>query len=257
MKKINVFNGSKAINKIVAEALNYQITDEQIDYGWFTKDIFLSTFFYLSKRFGQPQYFDDGKEAGAWHFIVKQYEISVHLNSSWVTFIVYGDKNRFGKIFLTSPCRMRERREWKKKADQLIDPYSDEYTEKELVILNGLWQPFLEENGLNGISQEEIFKNYDNQMKWDKVIRQYNNKITGVNWKDFRAKYGEEYENADTRHAKRVLIQFLKNMLTPIYIRDIPYNLKGKISDKQAFDFYRYENNIKIEVDKRFTNDSE
>lgn len=257
MKKINVFNGSKTINNIVAKALNYQLTDEEVGRSWFTQDIFLSTFFYLSKRFGKPQYFDDGKEAGAWHFIVKQYEISVHLNSSWVTFIVYGDKNRFGKTFLTTPYQMRERREWSKKSDQLIDPYSQKYTESELVILNQMWQPFLQENGLIGISQEDIFKNYDNVIKWYKVIQQYNDKITGVNYKEFSGKYGDEYENANIRHAKRVLSQFLKNMLTPFYVRDVPYNIKGRISGDNAAEYSIYDNNIQIAIDKIFTNETE
>jgi hypothetical protein len=55
------------------------------------------------------------------------------------------------------------------------------------------------------------------------------------------------YQNAYTKKALKTLRQFLKNMLAPIWIRDVPYNLKGKLSYKDACNLNRYNNNIKIE----------
>ena len=67
---------------------------------------------------------------------------------------------------------------------------------------------------------------------------------------EFIEKYGDVYQNAYTRHALRTLEQFLKNMLTAIWVRDCPFNIKGRMSDEEVRFYDRYTNNIKIEFQR-------
>jgi hypothetical protein len=101
----NIFQGNDLINRTIAKALSYE---ENQEYSWFTSDMYFQTFFYLSKRFGNPSSFDDCKEAGAWAFKVKGYVIEIRMNASWVEFMMYG---RIGNTRVNSPYTVKYMRE--------------------------------------------------------------------------------------------------------------------------------------------------
>jgi len=238
----NIFQGNILINKKVADILGCK-NEEDIKYGWFTQDIYFETFFYLTKRFGDPVIYDDYKDAGTWHFKVKDFAFHVYMNSSWVNFIIFG---KIGNFELYSPATVKYQRRWRDESDKLIRLFSDEHNDKEKAILKQLFDKFKEENHIDEekITDEEFDEKYS--YSWYKFVNEYNNTIINVDFSEFTKKYGEVYQNAYTRRALRVLEKFLKNMLIPIYVRDVPYNIKGRISDEEANFYSRYENNIEI-----------
>lgn len=66
-----------------------------------------------------PEIIDDYKKISSWCFKVKDYKIIVELNSSWVIFMVFGDKKLFKKS--TYPISwIKYQREYKKKKELLI-----------------------------------------------------------------------------------------------------------------------------------------
>jgi hypothetical protein len=251
--KYNIFQGNKLINTIVADSLGYKVSKEEIEHGWFTKDIFTSAYFYMCHRFGFPKTktFDEYKEAGAWHFKVKDYTISVRLNSSWVTFMVYGKSNKFPHVPL-SPYQLKRQRAFKKHRKKLIDPFNEKKSKTELKITEKLWKSFCKEY-LDETWTAERYNN-DSQMrnKWFNYQNAYNNKVSNIpSWQECEEKYGEFVVNSNIRHAQRTLGQFIKNLLTPIYIRDVPYNIKGRISDEKAWEYERrFAKNILIKLEK-------
>jgi hypothetical protein len=235
----NIFQGNDLIIKTIAKTLGYS---EEQEYSSFTEDIYFQAFFYLSKRFGEPSRFDDYKEAGAWRFKVKNYIIDVRLNSLWVEFIVYG---KIGNHELNSPYIVKAIREKRKKEKLLLNEYG-KWNETETIIVRNLFSEFLLENKIDESMEQDVFdKEYS--MKWFEYVCSYNIKILDVDFDEIVKKYGHSYQNSYTRHALKTLSQFINNLLTPIWIRDVPYNLKGQIKDKDLHLYERYQDNIKIE----------
>ncbi|TFD96701.1 hypothetical protein E2605_07730 [Dysgonomonas capnocytophagoides] len=250
MSKLNIFQGNKLLNKTVCRALGYEETEENVTYGWFTENIYTNAFFYLTKRFGNCDIYDGYKDGGIWNFYVKDYTIRIYLNSSWVSFIVFG---KIGNMDVNSPYLTKYRREWRRKENQLINTFKQDgegWTRKERPIIEKLYNSFLEEKGVDekSITQQEWNDKYS--YDWYECIEEYNRQVIGIDHTEILNKYGDSYQSAYTRHALRTLDQFIKNMLVPTWIRDVPYNIKGVITDKEARSNSRYENNIKIEFIK-------
>lgn len=238
----NIFQGDKRILTTVCKALGYEQTEENITYGWFTEDIYPQTYLYLNKRFGKGSPYDEDKEAGAWTFKVKEFIIQIRMCSSIVSFMVYGRK---GSTTVHSPYVVICNREHHKKRELLINMFATEYTPTEQKLLSEQFKLFAAEKEIDADITEEVFdKTYS--MQWFEWINDYNNRILNIDSKEIEQKYGTIYQNAYTRHALRTLEKFLHNMLTPIYIRDVPYNIKGRLSNQRASDFDRYRDNIKI-----------
>ena len=236
----NIFQGNDIIKNAIAKSLGYDTPQER---AWFTNDMYFQAYFYLSRRFGNPKLFDEYKEAGAWSFNVKEYVIEIRMNSSWVEFMVYG---RFSNRSVNSPYIVKYNRERLKNNHLVISEYGD-WDKNETQLANTLFQSFLSENNIkkDSLTQEQFNENYGT--KWVERICDYNRSIINIKHDDIFKLYGNAYQNSYTRHAIKTLNQFLKNMLTPIWIRDVPYNIKGNLSDDQAHDYERYCNNIPIE----------
>lgn len=242
--KYNIFQGSELLQKTVAESLGYESNQK---YSWFTQDMYFETFFYLSKRFGSPKIFDDYKDGGNWCFLVKDYQITISLNSSWVTFIVYGEY-KISNQFTHHPYWVKTRRETLKKSDLLIKNLDDseKRSKYENMQIQKLLDNFQEKNNIpDNINNEDFNEKYGYDF-WYEEINNFNNKILDVNFEDYE-KYGQ-YSNSKTRHALRTLRQFIQNMLTPIWVRDCAFNIKGRMSDQEAYFFERYKNNVKIKL---------
>lgn len=238
----NIFGGNKLINQQVANSLNYGKLDTP-DFGSFTNDIFLSTYFYLSKRFGIPAIYDDYKLAGTWDFKVGDFQIRVELNSNWVIFQMFGNA-RYKDYMFRDPFTVRRWREEERKKDQLIIiSHNHKYSERELTILNHLFIEFKAENGIEEEKSDTDLTS-QNYSKWYDFVLKYNHKIIGIDFDKFTEKHGRTYSNSETRKALRVLDRFLKNMLTPIWIRDVPYNIKGRCGDSE---FDKYIDNIQFD----------
>lgn len=207
--------------------------------------MFFEAYFYLTKRFGEPEIYDDYKDAGVWNFEVKDYTIQIYLNSVWVQFMIFG---KYSGITLHSPYWVKHRREVEKKSD-LIIPFFKEFNDSQQKIYRELLLKFAGEHEVNkDISQEEFDKKYG--MRFYKCCMEYNDKIIDINVPEFIEKYGDVYQNAYTRHALRTLEQFIKNMLTAIWVRDCAFNIKGRMSDEEVRFYDRYTNNIKIEFQR-------
>jgi hypothetical protein len=242
--KYNIFQGSKLIQDTIAESLGYESNQK---HSWFTKDMYFESFFYLSKRFGPPKIFDDYKDGGNWCFNIKQYQITISLNSSWVTFMVFGDY-KLSNQFTHHPYWVKLRREQLKKSDLLITHLDNpsKRSKYETEQIQKLLDGFQEKNNIpDDITNEDFIEKYGCDF-WIDEINGFNNKILNVNFEEYE-KYGE-YSNSGTRHALRTLRQFIQNMLTPIWVRDCPFNIKGRMSDQEAYFFERYKNNVKIKL---------
>lgn len=241
--KFNIFQGDERLLRVVSKTLGYEESEYNITRGIFTDDIYFTTFFYLTKRFGKGEIFDDYKDAGVWSFEVKDYTIQIYMNSSWVQFMIFGRK---GNITVHSPYVVKMNREIQRNSSKYVSLFKSKHTALEERILREQFELFKSEKGIDEskISGEEFneFYRYD----WYNWMQKYNDEIINVDRKEFLSKYGDIYQNAYTRHALKTLEQFLKNMLTAIWIRDVPYNLKGRMTDEEARFYERYIDNIKI-----------
>ena len=83
----NIFQGGDIINDSIKKSLKMGYPESvQLE----CKKFYFQAFFYLTKRFGAPEIFDNDKHAGVWIFKVKSYKIQIILNSSFPIFIIYG-----------------------------------------------------------------------------------------------------------------------------------------------------------------------
>lgn len=240
--RYNIFQGNKQLQNVVAKSLGFE---ESPEHSWFTRDMFFETYFYLSKRFGQPKILDDYKDGGTWDFTVKNYKIRITLNSSWVSFIVFGEY-RLRNELINSPYIVKRIRQERVNRHLLI-PIMDEYSEDEKILVDPIFDKFCKIEGVDESWTQEKFDKEGKGMLWFDYCMDYNNKVLGVNYNEFNKKHGSEYSNSKTRHALKTLNQFINNMLTPINVRDCHFNIKGRITDDEAYFFERYTDNIKIE----------
>ena len=179
--------------------------------------MYQSAFFYLVKRFGYPKNNPDSyKLASVWDFEVKDLTIRISITASNVEFIVFGKKEEHRKI---SPYWVAADRAFEKHKLECIDIHS-----------NGKRPPLAEKAVANieakakkeGIREENLLDYYMT------AIWVYNNKVTGLpEMRDFNETYGEVYNNSYRKFCLKTLDQFLKNMLTPVSIRDCNYNILG------------------------------
>lgn len=195
--------------EVIRKSLGY---DEGCKIPNCTEDIYFTTFYYLTNRFGYCKEFDSSKEVGRWLFKVDKYEIMIYLNSGWVEFFMYGGKD--------IDCL----KYYKK-------------LEENLFIL------FQKENNLN-IPYNDLDK--DLKMKYYDFYSDNIQKIS-INSEDFEQIIGEYYQTSEIGHALTILSSFLYNMLTPIFIRDCAFNIKGVIDDDDLENYEDYKNNIDIE----------
>lgn len=151
----NLFNGNEVITSKVREVLGYEKSDRNM--SSFTMDIYTESFFYLTKRFGNCAIYDDYKDGGIWNFKVKNVIIQAYLNSSWLTFSVFSDRD--WRMFL-SPYWTKYNREYLKKKDQIIELHrvdKEGWSEKERPIVDKLYSEFLLAHSIDEskITQEE------------------------------------------------------------------------------------------------------
>ena len=93
----------------------------------------------------------------------------------------------------------------------------------EIELQNKVANEYLKSKGINKPEEELTKEDFSGLFEY---ARKYNNDVININ-KDSYDKYGTYYSNAYTKRALKTLSQFLNNMLTPIWIRDCAYNIKG------------------------------
>lgn len=245
LPKVNIFQNNTFIRETIADSLGYEKYQKRSTY---TQDIYFQTYFYITKRFGFPMIVDDYKKISVWNFEVKNYTITIEMNSSWVIFMVFGDEKLFSKATIP-PSWIRYSRVSNLKKNSLIINLED--ASKRSIYESEKIQTLLDEfqkdhNIPDDITPDEFNDQFGYEF-WYTKISEFNNSIIGINHSDFAEKHGYIYYNSNTKHALKTLRQFLYNMQTPIYIRDVPYNIKGQMSDSDASWFSRYENNVAIE----------
>lgn len=253
MEKYNIFQGNTAISEVIYEVLGYE--KNKYMSSSVTKDIYFQSYFYLCNRFGEPEVCDDYKKIMVWRFKVKQYMIEINLNSSWVTFIIYGagsnkkvlSKNNFRDYSMRSSFFVRYWREEQKNKNKFLNFYSEKKTIlREVKIINKLWNNFYKLNSFDSDewTSERIAE--EKQLEWNEYLENYNKSI--INTDVFKELSKESYYNSNTKHALKTLRQFLNNMLTSISIRDCSFNIKGRCGCENE----KYTNNIKIEYITKF-----
>lgn len=244
--KYNIFQGNKQLQRTVSKTLGFDINEE---YLWQqTSEIYFEAYFYLCNRFGMPKVIDpEYKKIMIWRFTVKNYTITIELNSSCVSFIVFGNY-RISNTKIHSPYWVKYAREYRRKQHLLIENIDNisKRSDYESKKIQELFDEFQQEKNIpDTITPEEFNEKYGQEFWWDRIDK-FNKNIIGIDYKD----YDFEYENSKTRHALKTLEQFIKNMLTPICVRDCSFNIKGRLSDKEAHFFNRYDNNVKIKLKK-------
>ncbi len=225
----NIFQGNSLIRKCIADSLgyNYDKTKDEFKCGWFTKDIYLSAFFYLVNRFGIPEkYEDDYKTAGMWSFFVKDFIIQITFLSTYLQISIFGKKwHFFGGL---TEYDVRRNRLLRKNSHKLL--HFVEISRDTEVSWNEKY-----------VDTEEVEKGLrESDNAWEYLCR-YNDKASGVDKLEINNK---PYQNSYTKRALKTLTQFLNNMLTPIYVRDVAYNIKGRCGDE----FAKYRDNIEIRL---------
>lgn len=220
----NIFQGNRLIRKCIADSLGYNFDEskEEFKFSWFTKDIYFSAFFYLTNRFGSP--IDDGdyKTAGTWNFKVKDFIIQIAFRSTDLEIIIYGEKwHYYGGL---TEYQVKRQRLEIKNTHKLI--HLDFENNKIM------W----DENYVDSDEIKKQLESNENLIDW---VFKYNNEASGA----CELKIDNSpYENAYTRRALKTLSQFLHNMLTPIWVRDCAFNIKGHCEGE----FEKYNGNIDI-----------
>jgi len=242
MNFYNIFQGNKLINDAIIKGLFLEKTDNQ---KMESEKYYFQAFFYLTKRFGNCKIYDDYKDGGVWTFLVKNYKIQILLDSYSVSFIIYGN-SKFKNYSMLSPYWIARHRIYDSVKNKM---YVE--TENPTKIQNKtntqIWDIFLKENKINNTWTQEAFDKWieANSRLWFEFTQNYNSKIIGINQDEYFEKYGRFYKNSKTKHALKTLEQFLNNMLTPIYIRDVGFNILGNCESE----FLKFTDNIKIELE--------
>jgi hypothetical protein len=251
--KTNIFQGdfgeSNPIQKVLFPDFKIPNNGYGDDYevSKKTREIYFQAFFYLTKRFGESNKhrIDDCKHAGRWDFAVKNYQITVLIDSCSVNFIVFGKRGSF--LSSATPYNVKKER-FALKSDKVINIF--DVQEKDTAAINQLATEFCAEKGIDDNWDSFAEKiNTDIQL-WqdfsDKIFR-HNHQVQGFSIKSINEKHGTYYDNAEKRRARRTLEQFLKNMLSPISVRDCSFNITGIVSDADYFKFSGFADNIKID----------
>lgn len=238
MSKYNLFQGDYRIKKVVGECLG--VSDPaNLPFG--SGKFYFEAFFYLSKRFGQPEVWGEYEDAGAWNFSVKDFTIQVLIDSTFVRFMIFGDKKTHHTSCLQTPYMVAYAREQTRNSDKLF-AFSETLTPKQKEVNESIIDEFLEKEGIDiDLWTEEEWEKSGMQEKLDDFVFTYNDRISEVKQSDYE-RFGDYHYNAETRRALSVLRQFLHNMLTPIWIRDVPYNILGV----GGTEYMKYEGNIEI-----------
>lgn len=234
----NVFSQfDKNIKQAIKEELS--LIEESNDL-YSIDSIYFPSYFYLTKRFGEADIEDEYKNAGVWWFYVKEFKIRVKLDSSDIRFDVFSNKP-FWKLSFISPSDIKSIRLNEKFKNQLIVLFPSKnhnYPQEVVELTNSKYKEYL------------ALEKEDPTYSWIDFATEYNNKITGFSSEDaiaFDEKYGKYHYTSHTRFALKTLRQFLRNMLVPVWVRDVAYNIKGR---DEYIDFDN-ENNISIKRVKR------
>ena len=235
----NIFDGNQPFKNMVSRTLGYEVDESNFSQ---TEDMYFQTFFYLSKRFGAPKIMDDIKDGGTWDFKVKNYTIRISLNSSWVSFNIFGDI-RLSYRYNQSSYFVKYHRQRNNKRHLLINNINNvldrsDYESNQIQILLNKIQA--KHNIPDDISSDEFNDKYGDEF-WIDMIGDFNDKILDIG--DVPTGM---YSNSGTRHAMKTMEQFIKNMLTPISVRDRSFNITGRLTDSEVRNYDRYHNNIKI-----------
>jgi hypothetical protein len=244
--KYNIFQGNEDLLNVIAQEL--QVTPKTYqDLGGIiasslTEDFYFEAFFYLTKRFGEGKPNDTYKEAAVWDFEVKDYIIRVCFETSSIDFMMFGDAKHYINV-LTSPYWIHKVRKMEKVSKEIEALLCDSGTENGLKNTMVLYADFCKKNNIEVEFSDLYYYSSDLFLKFYMECERYNEGLTGVeNYDVFESKHGMIYQNAKTRNALKVMRQFLRNMLSPIFIRDVAYNIKGECD----MDFVRYSDNIEI-----------
>jgi len=241
----NIFQDRNGIREVIKEVIGNE------------KDIYFQAYFYLSNRFGHPKIFDDYKKSMIWSFNVKNYIIQIKLDTSSVIFMIFGkvnknsilSKNNFENYSSRSPYWVKYGRELNRNKGKYFDIFAKKRTKQQKTLLEKIYADFL---AIHNPNNEGWIQDYSKETivnLFTLFIEDYNEKVIGL--ENFKHYDKNGYSNSKTRHALRTLRQFLNNMLTPISVRDVSFNIKGKMKHSEVHFYNRYVDNIKIEYKKK------
>ena len=215
----NIFQANDTIKQQICKTLDLDSSDL-----FFASPLYFTAFFYLQKRFGDYFILDKHKDAAVWGFKVKYYNIQIILSSNNVTFLVFGPKKYVPKYPLWAKIHRMSKKGL--------------YTNPSIFFDKEAWKPIFKKH-LEGQNINYLEATQEHLDCFCELVQQESTTVI----KEQRGRYkDEDYSNAYTRHALRTFDQFLKNMLTPIWVQDVGYNIKGRC----GWDGGQYEDNIEI-----------
>lgn len=239
MSRYNIFQGNRVISEVIEQTLFPEIKipdepefDDPDRYPFCTEKIYFPAFFYMTQKYGIGKKPDPYKIAAEWDFERKEFIIRISMNSCFVEFLMFGPAKPYRGYSSMTPYRVKWNRERNRKKHLLIpemmddvDVLTKEQTRNQLT----LWKKFCTENAVyEGMTQKE-FTERKLDDKWMAVISEYNKAVIGVSYAEYDARYGREYRNRHTRRALRVFRSFLKELMQPISVRDVEFNILGRI----------------------------
>lgn len=230
----SVFQSSADLMKVVIDSLH--LIDKDTERPWATSEIYHQSYFYMLKRFGKPNHaHDEYKEAGAWSITYKRVTVLVRF-ASWVEFWIMGSNRDFSSYNTTA----YQRSLYRKMEGALTIEYDGRDAEKKgtLDIHLQAEKEFLDlhpEVDSENITQEQFSEwvMFCNRKNRDISIRHAEAK--GLHPKGYYDELQLKYSNLNSRHRYMLKIfgEILQDfMTTPVWVRDVPHNIKGFMDEK-------------------------
>lgn len=216
---------------------NIEEKDDNMGFPIASKYFYCESFFYLYLSYGSPARYDEYKQAGEWTLRYKDVYININFSSSKYFFRLYSKKQKFTLRY--NPYAVRLRREIRKYRDVLMpnmlrgcEPANDKQKQE----WDSKWVAFLVENNAMEMEEEE-FNKADLRQKWFDLCEDYNKQYL-TSYEDFVAQVGEKYSEyhitSQHKYYLRIFRRFLKDLLKPEYVRDVPYNILGRLNDDKG-----------------------
>lgn len=246
---INIFQGNQQIRQIICQELEVE-GGKHGDF-FYTNKYYFQAFFYLTQRFGvhYKQFYD----VATWSFKIKHYVIEIVFNDSFFYFIIFGNETKFNN---RDQYRLwvKRNRNAKKYHNTIFDETTDFSKGEAKLFLDY----FLKANAIESISEESFDAGYGDAFY--EVVQVHNDLYLneGV---DKKIHTLEHHTNSLKNHALRTLRQFIRNLHTPVRLKDVNYNIRGVC----GCEYNHYENNVKItciepknskDNDRQFRNNS-
>lgn len=238
---ISVFQGSDDLRKVVSESLGLSTDwEDRFDY---TYPIYHTAFFYLQKRFGVSENYDEDKESGHWVLEFKNVRFCFRFHSDSLEIWVLGN-GRDHISYNTFPNQRAYNRVLRRHSFVELYPFENmkigELTKEEVDLHHEeVLKFFGSKNPPSDIVEEKIdeWLNYVYSFNYNKRMELYkkHSRYTTEQYIEFEKKYGRC--KSHHKYLLKILRKLLKCfMREPVWVRDVPFNIKGRMNGREIKD---------------------